>query len=106
MRVLLDECVPRRLKCSFAGHDAATVQEMGWSGQVNGSLLSLMAANGFSVLKTLDQNLRYQQSLLTSGVGVIVLIAKSNRHADLLPLMPAVRNALPTLQPGDCVEIH
>lgn len=31
MRVLLDECLPRKLKQSLLGHDVTTVQERGWS---------------------------------------------------------------------------
>jgi hypothetical protein len=31
VRVLLDECLPRRLKGELVGHDARTVPEMGWA---------------------------------------------------------------------------
>ncbi|HUF42158.1 MAG TPA: DUF5615 family PIN-like protein, partial [Verrucomicrobiae bacterium] len=41
MRVLLDECVPRRLKSELPGHDVRTVPEVGWSGTKNGPLLRL-----------------------------------------------------------------
>jgi hypothetical protein len=63
MRILLDECVPRRLARELAGHDVRTVPEMGWSGKRNGELLQLMAGQGFEVFLTVDQNLRYQQNL-------------------------------------------
>ena len=45
MRILLDECVPRRLRGELPGHDVQTVPELGWSGKKNGELLALMAAN-------------------------------------------------------------
>ena len=57
MRILLDECVPRRLGRELAGHDVRTVPEMGWSSKRNGELLQLMAAQGFEVFLTVDQNL-------------------------------------------------
>ena len=38
MRVLLDECLPRRLKQAIVGHDVATVSDAGWSGKSNGEL--------------------------------------------------------------------
>ena len=41
MRVLLDECLPRRLKRELVGHDARTVPEMGWASKKNGELLAL-----------------------------------------------------------------
>jgi hypothetical protein len=41
MKVLLDECIPRKLKNSLQGHDCQTVPEAGLAGQKNGALLSL-----------------------------------------------------------------
>jgi len=105
MRILLDECVPRRLRREFAGHDVHTVHEMGWSGKKNGELLQLLAGQGFEVLLTVDQSIRHQQNLQAAGVAVVVLVALSNKLADLLPLMPSVQIALGSINPGDVVEI-
>lgn len=105
MRILLDECVPRRLRWGLAGHDVRTVTEMGWSGKKNGELLRLMAGQGFEVLVTADQSLRHQQNLRAAGVAVVVLIAGSNRMADLLPLIPAALASLSSLRLGEVVEI-
>lgn len=105
MRVLLDECVPRRLRGHLPGHTVSTVPEMGWSGKKNGELLGLMAAAGFEALVTVDQGIRHQQNLRAAGVAVVVLRAASNRLADLAPLMPAAEAALGTIQPGDVVEV-
>ena len=49
MRVLLDECVPRRLKREFVGHDVKTAPEMGWASKKNGELLALAAVE-FDIL--------------------------------------------------------
>ncbi|HBI46550.1 MAG TPA: hypothetical protein DDY78_27405 [Planctomycetales bacterium] len=105
MRILLDECVPRRLRRELAGHDVWTVTEMGWSGKKNGELLTLMAAQGFEVLLTSDQNLRHQQNRKAAGVAVVVLVAASNRLANLVPLMASARASLGSLRPGAVVEI-
>ena len=105
MRILLDECVPRRLRRGLAGHDVQTGPEMGWSGKGNGELLQLITAQRFDVVITVDQNLRYQQNLQTVSVAVIVLVAPSNRLADLLPLIPSVQAALRSISPGDVVEV-
>jgi hypothetical protein len=43
VRVLLDECLPRRLKRELVGHDARTAPEMGWASKRNGELLVLAA---------------------------------------------------------------
>jgi hypothetical protein len=105
MRILLDECVPRRLRQELTGHDVHTVPEMGWSGKKNGELLQLMVGQGFEVLLTVDQNIRHQQNLQAAGVAVIVLVAPSNRLADLVPLMPSVQAALGSIKAGDVVEV-
>jgi hypothetical protein len=105
MRILLDECVPRRLWRELPGHDVHTVPEMGWSGKKNGELLQLMAGQSFEVLLTVDQSIRHQQNLPASGVAVVVLVAPSNRLADLVPLMPSALASLGSIKPGDVVEI-
>jgi hypothetical protein len=106
MRILLDECVPRPLRKEFPGHDVRTVREMGWAGKRNGELLRLMVAAGIEVFVTVDQNLRYQQNLQTAGMIVVILIAPTNRLADLSPLTPRVITALTTAQAGDVIEIR
>jgi hypothetical protein len=105
MRILLDECVPRRLRRELAGHDVRAVPEMGWSGKKNGELLRAMAGHGFEAQITVDQNLRHQQNLQAAGVAVVVLVAASNRLADLVSFMPAVRAAFGAVVPGAVVEI-
>ena len=93
MQILLDECVPRPLKRELTDYEVRTVVEMGWAGKKNGELLKLMMQDGFTILLTADQNLRYQQNLQQAGVAVIVMVAPSNRLADLLPLIPSVCSA-------------
>jgi hypothetical protein len=105
MRILLDECAPRPLKRELAEFEIRTVVEMGWSGKKNGELLRLMNQEGFTILLTTDQNLRYQQNLQQAGVSVVVLVALSNRLPDLLPLMPEARRTLVRVVPGDVIEI-
>ena len=106
MRILLDECVPRPLKREFADYEIRTVVEMGWSGKKNGELLLLMSQEGFRVLLTTDQNLRYQQNLQQAVVAIVVLVGPSNKLSDLLPLIPNARNVLNTIAPGEVIEVR
>jgi predicted nuclease of predicted toxin-antitoxin system len=79
MRVLLDECLPRRLKAHLVGYQVLTVPEAGWSGKKNGELLR--AASGLvDVFITVDSNLAYQQHLVGLPFAVVVLSAHSNRY--------------------------
>jgi hypothetical protein len=105
MRILLDECAPRPLKRELADYEIRTVVEMGWAGKKNGELLRLMSQEGFTILLTTDQNLRYQQNLQQTGVAVVVLVAPSNKLSDLLPLMAEARNVLNTIISGEVIEV-
>jgi hypothetical protein len=106
MRILLDECAPRPLKQELADYEIHTVVEMGWSGKKNGELLRLMNQEGFTILLTTDQNLRYQQNLAQAGVAVVVLVARSNRLPDLVPLIPDVHSVMSTIAPGEVIEVR
>jgi predicted nuclease of predicted toxin-antitoxin system len=104
MKVLLDECVPRKLRRELTNHQVLTVTERGWSGVENGELLRL-AQNEFDVFLTVDQNLRYQQNLGTFDIAIVLIVCKNNRLRTLLPLMPKVRDALDVIQAGEFVRI-
>jgi len=105
MRILLDECVPKRLKRQLLNYQLRTVVEMGWSGKKNGELLKLMQQEGFTILLTTDQNLRHQQNLRKTGVAVVVMVAPSNRLADLIPLLPNVSEAIKRIVVGEVIEV-
>ena len=101
MRVLLDECVPRRLRLGLSGIAVSTVVDEGWAGLRNGELLRVMASVGFTHLVTVDRNLRFQQHVAAAGVAVVVLRAPSNRLVALEPLLPELLEQLPTVSPGE-----
>ena len=100
MRILLDECVPKRLSTLILGHEVRTVPQMGWAGIRNGQLLATAHAAGFDVLLTVDRNIEHQQNPATLPLAVVVLHAPSNDMDDLKPLVPLLVKALPGLQRG------
>ena len=104
MRLLLDECVPARLRKALPSHEVSTVGLEGWSGIKNGKLLALAAA-GFDALVTVDKNLPYQQNMTTLPIAVLVLDAKSNELPYLLPLLPALEAVLKSLVKGSYVLV-
>ena len=105
MRLLLDECVPRRLKGDLVGHDVWTVIERGWSSKRNGELLELMLAEKFEVLLTVDQNLQFQQNVRQSGIAVVVVASRTNRLKELRPLVPQMLEALLKVRAGDLIRV-
>ena len=91
MRVLLDECVDRRLARDITGHDVTTVPQMGWATIKNGDLLALAE----------DRNVSFQQNLPRFSIAVVVLRAQSNRLFDLGVLVPQLLAALPHAKRGE-----
>ena len=104
MRVLLDECLPRRLRRELPGHEVVTVAEAGWAGVSNGTLLR-RAAGAFDAFITVDRNSSFQVDLSELRLAVVVLVAVSNRFEVLKPLMPEVVRLLPLLSRGRVVRV-
>ncbi len=82
MKILLDECIDRRLAKEFVEHEIRIVPQK------------------FEVFITVDRNLSFQQNLPQFDIVVIVLQAPSNRLADLKPLIPKVLALLATVAKG------
>jgi hypothetical protein len=104
MRVLLDECLPRKLKSELPGHDVLTVPEVGWAGKKNGELLDL-ASGRFDVFVTIDANVAGERSSAKLSFAVVVLGARNNRLETLRPLMPRLCEELPRLQPRQVLRL-
>lgn len=104
MRVLLDECLPRRLRRELPDHEVRSVLEAGWSGMKNGALLR-RAATEFDVFLTVDSNIEHQQNTAALPLAVVVPVAYSNDVEKLKPLMPAVRELLPSIQNGTLYRV-
>jgi hypothetical protein len=58
MKILLDECLPRKLRYALADYECETVPEAGLAGQKNGRLLSLAESAGFDLFLTMDKGLQ------------------------------------------------
>lgn len=102
--VLLDECVPGRLRSELPGFAVRTVREIGWASKLDGSLLRDADAE-FDVLVTVDRNLVHQQNLSGIRLAIIVLVAYSNNIRVLRLLVPDLMEALRTIQPGQVVHV-
>ena len=104
MRVLLDECLPKRLKQALTGHDVVTVPEAGWAVRQNGELIR-SAEGTYDVFLTIDRNAAAQHTVGTSRLSIVILRARSNRYDDLSPLIPRILKVLDALRQGDLVRV-
>jgi hypothetical protein len=104
MKLILDECIDRRLAKEFVGYEVKTVPQMGWAGIKNGQLLALVEVE-FDVFITVDRNLSFQQNLPQFNIAVVVLQASSNRLTDLKPVVPNILAILANVVKGQATVV-
>lgn len=104
MRIILDECLPRRLLRDLPEHQATTVPRQGWAGVTNGALLERIIP-GFDILITMDSNIVHQQNPEGLQVCLIVLHGPNSRYETLQPLLPGIRSAIEQAQPGSVFHL-
>ena len=106
MRLLLDECIPRKFKNALLGHQCETVPEVGLAGKKNGELLSLAELAGFEVFITLDKGIEYQQNLKSRSLRIILVRVQSSRLEHLLPCAPEILRLLSSLRAGTVMIVQ
>ena len=105
MRVLLDEQLDHRLRHDFNSQfQVMTVAGRGWKGEKNGALIRLAAAE-FDAFITMDRGIEYEQNWTAIDLAIILVSAKTNRYADVKPLIQAIESALAKAVPGRLVRV-
>jgi hypothetical protein len=102
-RVLLDHCVPRRVRDALVHCETATAFQRGWAELKNGALLKAAEDSGFDVLITADKKLRYQQQ--PSGRRIAVLELPTNSLPALLPHFSAIRDAVNRIRRCEYIQL-
>ena len=108
MKILLDECVTKRLKKPLieAGLDTQTVREVGLNGLKNGKLLAATEKAGFDLLLTTDKNMNYQQNIGRFSLILVLFNALSSNIKFLAPLVPKMLGRLPFMEKGKTYVIE
>jgi hypothetical protein len=99
VKILLDECVDRRLGRDLGEHSVITVPRRGWAGIKNGDLLAL-AEKEFDAFITVDRKLATQHDLTKFRIPVLLLRARTNRLGDIRPLAAELLEKLPGASAG------
>ena len=103
MKILFDQGTPLPRRRSLTGHTVDIPSRKGWSTLQNGALLEAAEQDGYEVLITTDQSIRYQQDLSHRGISIIVLMKATwprirNRQQEIV-------EAVNSISPGQVVEI-
>ncbi len=75
MKLLFDNGTPAPLGRHLGDHVIHTAARMAWANLRNGDLPDRAGGNGYEVLVTTDQSIRYRQNLTGRTIGIVVGIA-------------------------------
>jgi hypothetical protein len=73
MKILLDECITKKVIPLLAGHNVKTVKQIGCTGFKNGQLLKKASEEKFDIFLTIDKNIYHQQNISIFSIAVVIL---------------------------------
>ena len=103
MKILFDHGTPAPLRRELHGHAVDTAKERGWDRLGNGDLLDVANSEGYELLVTTDQSMRFQQNLADRLLSVIVLLSTTWPYP--LEGTEAIRTAIEWIKPGEVREV-
>ena len=106
MKILLDECVTKKLKRHLTEFEVKTVVEMNWSGMKNGNLMKVAVEENFDVLLTIDKNLEFQQNIKKYQLTIVVLDVQKSKIENLLELLPKLKEQIKDFEKGNIYLIE
>ena len=80
-----------------------TLAEKGWSEKSNGELIDLAETEGYQVLVTTDQSMRYQQNISSKKLGIVILF--SANWPQVRRYVSEIAEAVTAVQPGTFIEV-
>jgi predicted nuclease of predicted toxin-antitoxin system len=98
MKILLDECVTKRLKKYLDEFEVFTVRELELSGIKNGKLMTYCVGNKFDILLTIDKNMMHQQNLDRYPVTIVVLNCYTSKIEELITFLPSFKLQVESLK--------
>ena len=103
MKILFDQGTPVPLRKLLPEHTVVTAYERSWQTLENGSLIAAAEADGFEVIVTTDQNLKYQQNLTDRSIAIVVLTSTS--WPRIRENASSIQEALDNLEPATFLKI-
>jgi predicted nuclease of predicted toxin-antitoxin system len=105
MKIVIDECLPKRLIHIFTDHEAWTVPQIGLAGSKNSELLDKLNEKRIEVFITIDGNIEYQQNFSNRTFGTVIIRSVTNRLESLLLLENDLLRAVDMISAGNIIHI-
>jgi hypothetical protein len=103
VKVLFDQNVPMNLRRYLIRHTVRTAYQMRWDRAVNRELLKVAEDAGFDVFVTGNQNLSYQQNLVSRRNAIVELTR--NHWPAVLQHLNEVVAAVNASSPGSYIRV-
>jgi len=78
MKILLDECVTKKLITYLVNYEVTTVSKKNWNGLRNGELMKKAEEDSFDIFLTIDKKMLHQQNFSEYNLIVVVLDSPSS----------------------------
>ena len=103
MKVLFDHGTPAPLRHHLREHSVDRSAEKGWELLENGELIRKAEAEGYEVIVTTDQSMRYQQNLTGRRLAIVVLL--STAWPRVQHRTEEIRRVIDEIRPGELREV-
>jgi predicted nuclease of predicted toxin-antitoxin system len=105
MKIIIDECLPKRMTQFFKTHNVWTVPQIGLNGYKDTELLKELDKRNIDIFITIDGNIEYQQQFNNRNFGTIVIRAVSNRFLDLKQFENELQEVVQSIQSGIIIHV-
>jgi len=105
MKIIIDECLPKKIVQIFVEHEVQTIPQIGLAGTNDGYLLDELDLRDVDIFVTMDGNIEYQQRFYERKFGTIIIRSVTNRLEDLLHLEEELSDAIKKVEPGKILRI-
>ncbi|HIP61654.1 MAG TPA: hypothetical protein EYG98_03775 [Sulfurovum sp.] len=105
MKIIIDECLPKKITQFFQKNEAYTVPQIGLNGLSDKLLLDELDIRSVDVFITIDGNIEYQQQFRNRVFGTVIIRSVSNRFSDLLHFEKELAKAAKSVTSGDIIHI-
>ena len=103
MKILFDHGTPAPLRNHLREHSVDRSAEKGWELLENGELNRKAEEEGYKVIVTTDQSIRYQQNLAGRRLAIVVLL--STAWPRVRDRTEEIRNAIEAVRPEELREV-
>ena len=103
MKILFDHGTPAPLRNHLRENSVDRSAEKGWKLLENGELIRKAEEEGYEVIVTTDQSMRYQQNLTGRGLAIVVLL--STAWPRIQDRTEEIRRTIEEVRPGELKEV-